>query len=86
MVSLTMQALNRYEIRCEPNIENVLRIINMFAQRGFDPENVKIAKRMNDYLVEISIRDIEHAHAALVAQKIAALVMIHSVEHMQPVR
>lgn len=81
MKCVVLHSLIRYEVFCEPQIETVLRVINMFSKRGLHPENVDITKRQNSYCVTLVIRNLEYHEATVIAENISALVLVHSIRH-----
>ncbi len=69
----------RYEVRCEPQFEIVLRIIDMFAKRGFHPDDVLISRNAEDYCVQVDITELDPRTAGIIFENIRAMALVHSV-------
>ncbi|WP_417619718.1 hypothetical protein [Parasphingorhabdus sp.] len=69
----------RCEVRCEPQIEIVLRTINMFAKRGFHPDDIRISRNAEDYCVQIAVSELDPHTASIIFEGIRAMPLIHSV-------
>lgn len=79
MSGRAVRSLCLAEVRCEPQIEIVLRIINMFAKRGFHPDDIRISRNAEDYCVQIASGDLDRHTACIVFETIRAMPLVHSV-------
>lgn len=79
MIGLASLSRWRCEVRCEPQIEIVLRIVNMFAKRGFHPDDIRIDRNAEDYCVQIAVSELDPHTASIIFEGIRAMPLIHSV-------
>lgn len=75
-----MAGVMRFRVRAVATSQTLPRLINYFSQRDLTPHRVIAHIKGKRLTVTIEQLDIDPAHAALVAEKMRAAILVESVE------
>ncbi|MEO7170663.1 MAG: hypothetical protein ABIY39_09840 [Sphingomonas sp.] len=72
------EAICRFELETEAGAQTLSRLINYFAQRDLTPSSVRSDVTGDLLRLTIEQRAIDPAHARIIAEKMRASVLVHS--------
>lgn len=66
----------RFDIRCLHDPAALLRVINLFVQRGLAPERIRVSRAGQGYRARVAIDGLDRQSASILAEKMRSMVPV----------